>query len=212
MEFDATPGYLFYVVDFAAAHLVSRRGSNSWCCSGSGGSVAALRRAKRKGLKLTEEWIDKDFALLDRVGMLNHTTSHQQGNGKLFFRFDRRRPWRGTITIPTATLEVRSVVAYARFNSVSGSSRRRTRSRRFRPDCSRRTHTSPAEPYRQILTFWDCPHNRTNGRATFRPALLGGTESLTHLAMKDETRQRLDTPYTIAPQGLVQSYRVRMLT
>jgi hypothetical protein len=45
-------------------------------------------------------------------------------------------------TIPTATLEVRSVVAYARFHSVSGSSRRRTRSRRFRPDCRPNAHES----------------------------------------------------------------------
>jgi hypothetical protein len=133
----------------------------------------ALRRAKRKGLKLGR---------MDRQGLCTARSCWNvesyyvvpQVQRQIPFPVRPKKTWRGMMPYRHLGGAIGRGMRDSTPSVVPSPSRRRTRSRRLRPDCSRRTHTSPAEPYRQILTFWDC-HTTGQTEDTFRPALLGGT-------------------------------------
>jgi hypothetical protein len=217
MEFDATPGYLFY------SSILPRR---ILCVAPWIKLVVLLRdpvdrvaahyaEARRKGLKLTlEEWIDKEFALLDHVGLLNHTTSIATANA-FSGSTEEDVAW---YHYHTATLEgalgrgMYEIQLRQWFQALRAVGRDPADSVLIVR--SEHLHTSPAEPYRQMLTFLGLS-TQDEQKNTFRPALLGAESASTHLPMKEETRQRLTdfyAPYNARLQSLVQSYRVRMLT
>jgi hypothetical protein len=221
VTFDATPGYLFY------SSILPRR---ILCVAPWIKLVVLLRdpvdrvaahylAAQNKGLKLTlEEWIDKEFALLDRVGMLNHTSTTSLPNS-FSGSPEEDLAW---YNYHTSTLEgalgrgMYEIQLRQWFQALRAVGRDPADAVLI----VRAEHlqASPAEPYRQILQFLGLStNNTTDGKSTssFKPAsLLGDTES-TRLHMKAETRQRLAAfyaPYNARLQSLVQNYRVRMLT
>jgi hypothetical protein len=209
LSFDATPGYLFY------SSILPRR---ILCVAPWIKLVVLLRdpvdrvaahylAATRKGLKLSlEEWIEKEFALLGRVGLSNHTSTTNSFSGSP----EEDVAW---YNYQTATLEgalgrgLYEIQLRQWFQALRAVGRDPAdavliiRAEHLRD--------SPAEPYRQILQFLGLS---TVDAQSYSPALFG-TES--SLDMKAETRHRLTdfyAPYNARLDGLLQSYRVRMLT
>lgn len=220
MEFDATPGYLFY------SSILPRR---ILCVAPWVKLVVLLRdpvdrvaahylEAKRKGLKVSlEEWIEKEFALIDRVGLLNHTSAATATGATNSFSGSTEEDvaW---YNYHSATLEgalgrgLYEIQLRQWFQALRAVGRDPADSVLIVR--AEHLHTSPAEPYRQILKFLGLSTQDKKSN-TFRPTLLGAEATSTRLPMKEETRQRLTefyAPYNARLQGLVQSYRVRMLT
>jgi hypothetical protein len=203
IAFDATPGYLFYSsilprrilcvmpwiklvvivrdpVDRVFAHYVS---------------------ATRKGLALSfQDWIEKEFALADRVGLLNTTTIEEEdvawynylsatlegALGRGLYEIQLRQWFQALRAVGRDPAEAVLIV--------------QAESLQANPDLL----------YPQVLQFLGLSTTSTDNTSLLSTLLVKDTQTITA-----ETRQRLEAfyaPYGARLQGLVQSYRVRMLT